>query len=244
MIVDTAGPQKLEGNIMKQLRVVQGFFLAAFFLILPRGAAAQDRAWNDCARRAAVSSGVSESAIQIRAEDDDRRSDTYILSWEVRSDDPRRQRGYCELSRNGKRIVRFETTPYRNGGREGGERDNTPPFTGSYAQVRVDTDGKGYFSSRRLRSDRLERGYVDTRDQTSVTLRGRNGFHITFYGEVIDSDGRSELTLRITSSDRGDARGRASIRLNPDRNEVEWISLNGRMADGGEMKAEFNRNQH
>jgi len=244
MIVDTAGPQKLEGNMMRQLRVVQGFLLAAFFLILPWGAAAQDRAWNDCARRAAVSSGVSESAIQIRAEGDDRRSDTYILSWEVRSDDPRRQRGYCELSRNGKRIVRFETTPYRNGGREGGERDNTPPFTGSYAQVRVDTDGKGYFSSRRLRSDRLERGYVDTRDQTSVTLRGRNGFHITFYGEVIDSDGRSELTLRITSSDRGDARGRASIRLNPDRNEVEWISLSGRMADGGEMKAEFNRNQH
>jgi hypothetical protein len=233
---------------MKHIRVVQGLFLAAFCLVLPRGAAAQDRAWNDCARRAAVSAGVSESAIQIRAEDDDRRGDTYILSWEVRGDDPRRQRGYCELSRNGKRIVRFETTPYRRGGGQGGEHgggyDNPPPFAGSYAHVRVDTDGRGYFSSRTFRSDRLERGYVDTRDQTSVSLRGRNGFHITFYGEVIESDGRSELTLRITSSDRGDARGRASIRLNPDRNEVEWISLQGRMADGGEMKAEFNRNQH
>jgi hypothetical protein len=31
--------------------------------------------------------------------------------------------------------------------------------------------------------------------------------------------------------------------LNGDRNEVEWISLSGFMADGGEMKAEFNRNQ-
>jgi len=229
---------------MKHIRVAQGLFLAAFCLVLPRGAAAQDRAWNDCARRAAVSAGVSESAIQITAEDDDRRSDTFILSWEVRGDDRRRQRGYCELSRNGKRIVRFETTPYRRGGGEGGERENTPPFTGSYARVKVDTDGRGYFSSRAFRSDRLDRGYVDTRDQTSVTLRGRNGFHITFYGEVIDSDGRSDLTLRITSSDRGDARGRASIRLNQDRNEVESISLNGRMADGGEMKAEFNRNQH
>ena len=229
---------------MKHIRVVQGLFLAAFCLVLPRGAAAQDRAWNDCARRAAVAAGVSESAIQIRAEDDDRRSDTYVLSWEVRSDDPRRQRGYCELSRNGKRIVRFETTPYRRGGWQDRDHDDTPPFAGPYAHVKVDTDGKGYFSSRSLRTDRLERGYVDTRDQTSVTLRGRNGFSITFYGEVIDSDGRSELTLRITSSDRGDARGRASIRLNPDRNEVEWISLRGYIADGGEMKAEFNRNRH
>jgi len=85
---------------------------------------------------------------------------------------------------------------------------------------------------------------VDTREQPSVSLRGRNGFRITFYGEVIASDGDRELTLRITSSDRGDARGRASIRLNGDHNEVEWISLNGRMADGGDMKAEFNRNRH
>ena len=236
---------KTEGHIMKYTRVAPIFLLAAFFLILPRGAAAQDRAWRDCTRRAAVSAGVSDSSIQITAETDDRRSNTYILSWEVRSNDPRRQRGYCEISRDDRRIVRFETNPYRGGG--GGPRgdyDEPQVYTGPYAHVKVDTDGTGYFSSRRFKSDRLERGYVDTREQPSVSLRGRNGFRVTFYGEVISSDGDRELTLRITSSDRGDARGRASIRLNGDHNEVEWISLNGRMADGGELKAEFNRNRH
>jgi hypothetical protein len=228
---------------MKRSLSAAGFFVAVFFLVLPRGAAGQDRSWNDCAHRAATASGVSDGAIQIRAENEDHRDGTYILSWEVRGSDPRRQRGYCEISRNDRRIVRFETTPYRSGGGPGGGYDEPPVYTGPYAHVRVDTDGKGYFTSRTLRTDRLERGYVDTRDQTSVSLKGRNGFRITFYGVVIASDARRELTLRITSSDRGDARGRASIRLNGDRNEVEWISLSGFMADGGEMKAEFNRNQ-
>lgn len=226
--------------MMKYLRIAPGLLLAGIYLVLPRGAAAQDRAWNDCARRAAVSSGVSDSAIQITAENDDRRDDTYVLNWEVRGNDSRRQRGFCEISRRDRRIVRFETSPYRG---HGGGHEESSAYAGPYARVRVDTDGKGYFTSRKFRSDRLERGYVDTRDQPSVSLRGRNGFFITFYGVVIASDGGRELTLRITSSNRGDARGRASIRLNGDRNEVEWISLNGSMADGVEMKAEFNRNQ-
>jgi hypothetical protein len=89
---------------------------------------------------------------------------------------------------------------------------------------------------------RLDRGFVDLRDQTSVTLRGRDGFRITFFGQVIGSVGRREITLQITSSDRGDARGRASIRLNEDRNEVEWISVDGFIA-GGDMRGEFNRNR-
>ena len=156
------------------------------------------------------------------------------------------QRGYCEIGRRDRRIVRFETSPYRRGGYGGGPRggyDDGPGYNGPYPQVKVDTDGKGYFTSRRFKSDRLDRGYVDTQGQSSVSLRGRNGFFITFYGVVISSDGRREVTLRITSSDRGDARGRVSIRLNGDRDEVEWISINGQMADGGEMKAEFNRNR-
>jgi hypothetical protein len=35
--------------------------------------------------------------------------------------------------------------------------------------------------------------------------------------------------MRITGSDRGPAQGRADVRLNGDRNEVEMINLNGRI---------------
>ena len=163
----------------------------------------------------------------------------YILNWEVRLDRGRRERGYCEVDRRDGRIVRFETSPYEGGG-DGGY--NPPPYSGDYPRVKVDTDGKGYFSSHVGKTNRLDRGFVDLRDQTSVTLRGRDGFRITFFGQVTGSDGRREITLQISSSDRGDARGRASIRLNGDRNEVEWISVNGWMA-GGDMRGEFNRNR-
>ena len=164
----------------------------------------------------------------------------YILNWEARVDRGRREQGYCEIDRRDGRIVRFETNAYDGGGGGGGY--NPPPYSGDYPRVKVDTDGKGYFSSRMAKTKRLDRGFVDLRDQTSVTLRGRDGFRITFFGQVIGSDGRREITLQITSSDRGDARGRASIRLNGDRNEVEWISVDGFIA-GGDMRGEFNRNR-
>ena len=226
---------------MKRSWIMLALFVIAPFLISPRAANAQDRAWNDCARRAAVSSGVSDSDIQVTPESDDR-GRTYILSWEVRGGGPCRKRGYCEVDRRGKRIVRFETNPYRRDRDRDRDYDNTPAYTGPYPHVRVDTDGRGYFSSRSLRIDQLDRGYVDSKEQTAVTLRGRNGARITFFGEVIWADGR-EFTVRITSSDRGDARGRANIRLNGDHNEVEAITLEGRMGDGGDFKAEFNRNR-
>ena len=35
--------------------------------------------------------------------------------------------------------------------------------------------------------------------------------------------------MRITGSDRGAAQGRADVRLNGDRNEVEMINLDGRI---------------
>ncbi len=224
---------------MKKTMAVLVFGLAS--LGASGGTLAQNRAWNDCIHRAAVASGVSESAIEVAVENDGARGDRYILSWIVRGNDWRRQRGYCEIDRRAKNVVRFETTPYNS---DDQDRDRDwEPFQGEYPHVRVDTDGKGYFSSRVLRSDRLDRGYVDTKDQVSVSLRGRDGFRVTFYGTVIASDGNREITLRITSSDRGQARGRASLRLNHDRNEVEWISLKGRMIDGEEFSAEFNRNR-
>lgn len=218
-----------------------GFLLAGFALTLPNESAAQDRAWRDCARRAATASGVSESSISINRERDEFGGDTYILSWEVRSDDPRHQRGYCEVNRRDSRVVRFETTPFRRERWHDGDNQE-PSYTGEYPHVRVDTDGKGYFTSRGFRLDRLDRGFVDTKDQPSVAMRGRNGARITLYGVVIAANGR-EFTMRITSSDRGDARGRVEIRLNGDHNEVEWISVSGYLGNGGEMKAEFNRNR-
>ena len=227
---------------MKRSWMILALFVIAPFLISPRALNAQDRAWNECARRAAVAAGLSDSDIQITPESDNW-GRTYILNWEVRGGGPRRQRGYCEVDRRGKRIVRFATNPYRGDRDRDRDYDDSPAYTGDYPHVKVDTDGKGYFSSGSLRIDQLDRGYVDTKEQPAVTLRGRNGSRITFFGPVLGSDGSREITLRITSCDRGGARGRAYIRLNGDRNEVEAITLNGRMADGGDFKAEFNRNR-
>jgi hypothetical protein len=227
---------------MKKLWAIPVLCLAAGAFVSVNSASAQDRAWGDCTRRAAVASGVQESAILVGVDEDAPRGGTYILNWEVRGNDPRRQRGYCEIDRHNKSIVRFETNPYKRENNWGNWDREEAAYTGEYPRVKVDTDGKGYFASRTLRLDRLDRGYVDLKEQPSVTLRGRNGMQVTFYGVVISSDGRREITLRIMGSDRGDARGRVQIRLNPDRNEVEWISLNG-YSDGGDIKAEFNRNR-
>jgi hypothetical protein len=205
-------------------------------------AAAQDRnsaAWRDCQSRAASALRVSMSDVEVNPGGESERG-RYILNWAARVDRGRREQGYCEIDRRDGRIVRFETNPYNGGGGGGGYYP--PPYSGDYPRVKVDTDGRGYFSSRLMKTNRLDRGFVDTQEQTSVTLRGRDGFRITFFGQVIGSDGRREITLQITSSDRGDARGRASIRLNGDRNEVEWISVNGSIA-GSDMRGEFNRNR-
>jgi hypothetical protein len=51
---------------------------------------------------------------------------------------------------------------------------------------------------------------------------------ITFYGVVERSDGGG-FTMRITGFDRGSAHGTAEARLNNDRNEVESITVSGRM---------------
>ena len=53
------------------------------------------------------------------------------------------------------------------------------------------------------------------------------------------SDGGG-FTMRITGSDRGDARGTAQARLNNDRNEVEMIMLDGRIGRD-DFSANINR---
>src|SRR5215475_6987104 len=228
---------KAEEEKMKKTMGMALVAVAIGFAAFADGAAAQDRAWKDCVRRAASAAGVSEGSIAVQRERDTDGGDTYILSWTVRNNDPQRQAGFCEVHSRDVRVVRFETTPYR---REFWQRGNgggyqEPQYTGEYPRVRVDTDGKGYFTSRNFKLNQLDRGFVDTRDQTSVALRGRNGARITLSGVIIASDGR-EMTMRVTSSDRGNARGRVQIRLNGDRNEVEYISISGYLDNGGEMK--------
>jgi hypothetical protein len=98
---------------------------------------------------------------------------------------------------------------------------------------------QGLYSSR-AGSFNVNRGYVDSRGPTpSITLRGDNNYRITFYGVVERSDGGG-FTMRITGSDRGDARGTAQARLNNDRNEVEMIMLDGRIGRD-DFSANINR---
>jgi hypothetical protein len=102
------------------------------------------------------------------------------------------------------------------------------PGVPNYPRVKVDTSGRGSFNSQAAGNVKITRGFVDsTGPRPSVSMRGGN-FMITFYGVVERSDGGG-FTMRITGSDRGDAQGTAQARLNRDRNEVETITLSGRM---------------
>lgn len=112
------------------------------------------------------------------------------------------------------------------------------PGVANYSRVKVDTSMQGVYNSR-SGSFNVSRGYVDTRDPTpSIALRGGD-FRITFYGVVERSDGGG-FTMRITGSDRGDARGTAQARVNNDRNEIELIIVNGRIGRN-DFSGNFNR---
>jgi hypothetical protein len=100
---------------------------------------------------------------------------------------------------------------------------------GNYPRVKVNTSGRGLFNANFASNARITRGWVDSRSgRASVTFSGGN-FRITFYGVVDSTDGNRQFTMRITTSDRGNATGRAEVRLNRDRNEVEMINVNGRI---------------
>lgn len=109
---------------------------------------------------------------------------------------------------------------------------------GNYPRVKVDTPMRGTYNSR-SGSFEVERGYVDSRgSRPSISLRGRD-FRITFYGVVENSVGGG-FTMRITGSDRGDARGTAQARFNNDLNEVELINVSGRIGRD-EFSGNFDR---
>ncbi|HMI52339.1 MAG TPA: hypothetical protein VK525_12560 [Candidatus Saccharimonadales bacterium] len=132
-------------------------------------------------------------------------------------------------SRNG-RVERAEYNPRASGyGR---------PVT-NYPRVKVDTDGRGTFSGG-FANSQVRRGWVDTRGDAQVGLSGQN-FRIMFYGVVESFDGDREFTIRILRSDQGEARGKARVRLNRDRNEVELIDVRGRTR-GDDFTGTFSRN--
>ena len=112
------------------------------------------------------------------------------------------------------------------------------PGVPNFPRVRVDTSMRGTYNSRSGNFN-IDRGYVDSRgSRPSISLRGGN-FRITFYGVVENSEGAG-FTMRITGSDRGDARGRAQARFNRDLNEVELINLSGRVGRD-DFSGTFNR---
>lgn len=138
----------------------------------------------------------------------------------------------CIVNVRRNRVERSTYTPRanRNGWPGGPGYPGGPggPGVPNYPRVKVDTSGRGTFNSRSTGNITITRGFVDsTGSRPSVSLRGGN-FMVTFYGVVENSDGGG-FTMRITGSDRGDARGTAQARFNNDRNEVELIKLSGRM---------------
>ncbi len=135
------------------------------------------------------------------------------------------------------------TFAIRGGSGGGGFGDRGGGFGGGggipyESRVRVDTSGHGNFSGDR-QSVRITRGWVDTTGQAYVALSGEGNFKITFRGPADTRDGRN-FTMRITDSDRGNASGSATFRLNGDQNEVQSISVSGRL-NGRSFSGSFSR---
>jgi hypothetical protein len=146
----------------------------------------------------------------------------------------------CVVNLPQNRVERLTYNPPANNsgwpggpGYPGGPGSGGPGYPGgpgvrNYPRVRVDTSGRGAFNSKFAANVRITRGWVDSTGRPSVALSGGN-FRATFYGVVDRTDGNREFSMQITGSDRGDAQGRADVRLNRDRNEVEMINVNGRI---------------
>jgi Protein of unknown function (DUF3011) len=127
-------------------------------------------------------------------------------------------------------------TVRRGGGGGGG---GWPGGNISVPSVRADTSGRGNYSGPG-QSIRVTRGYLDTTgSNVTIALSGQN-VKVTFYGRATRRNGDREFTMDINGSDRGKADGTAIFRFNSDRNEVEFISVNGRI-NGGRFTGSFSR---
>jgi hypothetical protein len=105
------------------------------------------------------------------------------------------------------------------------------PIT-DYPRVKADSSGHGSFSGQSYGSNNVTRGWFNTKEgRPAVALSGSHDFKVTFFGDIVKADQR-HITMRITDSSQGPARGRAEIFLNRDRNEIESISINGRGFSG------------
>lgn len=169
-----------------------------------------------------------------------------IVNWSTRRG--RDSNGFCEFNTATGELVRAVSgqpngsSDYRQRfGMDAGNRGqwDQPPAV-DYPRVSVDTSGRGAFNGAG-NSVRLTRGWVNTEDQqVTVALSGEHDFKINFYGLVRQQTGDREYVMQIDSSDRGPASGRATFRLNSDRNEVEYISVDGRL-NGQSINGNFRR---
>lgn len=203
---------------MRLITPLSAACLAAFAQGLTR-----EDAESVCQDEVARRMSVSTSAPRAQFKRDS--GGSYWVDWRV-DNQGRTMRGSCEVDRESGRVVRFQ---------DGSELGSA---MGNYRQVSIDTSGSGAFSSRSSNSIGINRAFVDTRSRPSIALAGRN-FRMTFYGEIERLDDHN-FTMRISGSDRGDARGRADFRLNRGNDEVEMINLSGRMS-GETFHGSFNR---
>ncbi len=145
-----------------------------------------------------------------------------------------RRYGYCMID-NRMRVTEFQDL---SRGDAGNRNWNTGTVT-NFARVSADTGGHGNFDGENG-SVKITRAWVDTRGEPTIALGGDNNFKITFHGEIVRANGDREYTMRILNSDRGSANGTATFRLNSDKNEVEYVSANGRL-NGRGFSGNFNR---
>jgi hypothetical protein len=117
-------------------------------------------------------------------------------------------------------------------GGSGGSDWGSESSISNFYRIKVDTAGRGSYNGLREGRREVSRGWVDTRSgRPSVSLSGPDNFKVTFYGDITESRDR-RMTLRIRESDRGRVNGRAEIRLNGDKNEVEYLEIRGDGFDG------------
>lgn len=226
------------------------------------GVMAQDRmrdAEDLCRREAAKRANVSRNEVSITDSKWD--NGEYRVRFDLRNDNTDKQ-GRCRISRDGNVLDIKEPANSDGGwgsgnsgggwgsggsaggwgnsggsgggwGSGGGNNDwGSENSVSNFHRVKVDTAGRGSFNGRRDERREVTRGWVDTRSgRPSVALSGPDNFKVTFYGDITQSDNR-RMTLRIRDSDRGRANGRAEIRLNGDKNEVEYLEIRGDGFDG------------
>ncbi len=218
--------------------------LVCLALVFPYRADAQGRTVQDCRNNVADELGMNASNVQANMGRDGENGNP-VVEWEANLGG-RRIRGFCETGRNGQ-VLNTQLGVPRGGGFGGifGRNNDGGGFgrnsgNGAIFSVKVDTSGRGTFTGMG-QTVRITRGWVDTRNEPSVALSGEGDFKITFSGSVSGSSQEREFTLRITNSDRGNATGTATIRLNSDRNEVEYIKVDGRLGRT-DFSGVFNRN--